>query len=165
MWSKTDGFEPISGIKAFKLSDNSSIDLAEQDPENLTLSTNELEANTSYEVVIPYIISGAINTTILDLKAQISYETEHGDRSQTVAKYLDTSFSIAVSVQDIFKNTGLYAKFSIGTADIDFPIRILSTDLESNEKYEVSTLSKHHHLSRLVNNQEAFSIEFKKRRC
>ncbi len=142
LWSKTDGFEPISGIKAFKLSDNSSIELAEQDPENLTLSTNELEANTSYEVVIPYIISGSINTTILDLKAQISYETEHGDRSQTVAKYLDTSFSIAVSVQDIFKNTGLYAKFSIGTADIDFPIRILSTDLESNEKYEVSTSFK-----------------------
>lgn len=142
LWSKTDGFEPISGIKAVRLSDNSPVELAEQDPDNLTISTNRLEASTSYEVIIPYVISGGLNASMLDLKAQIIYEIEDGERSQTVAKYLDTSFSIAVSVQDIFKNTGLYAKFSIGTADIDFPIRILSTDLKSDEKYEVSTSFK-----------------------
>jgi len=139
LWSKTDGFEPTSDIKAVNLSTNEAIGLAESDPDNLVLSTDGLDSFASYEIIVPYIMNAGLNPEKLDLKAQISYEIEQGERSQTVTKLLDTSFSIAVSVQDIFKNTGLYAKFSIGTADIDFPIRILSTVLQSNEKYQVST--------------------------
>lgn len=142
LWSKTDGFEPISGIKAVNLSRDSPLELADQDPDDLVLSTNTLEANCRYEIIIPYVISGALNPATLDLKAQMTYEIDDGERSQTVSKVLDTSFSIAVSVQDIFKNNGLYAKFSIGTADMDFPIRILSTELSENDKYEVSTSLK-----------------------
>lgn len=142
LWSTTDGFEPITGIRAVNLSKNSPIELVDQDPDDLALSTNALEANSTYEIIIPYVINGALNPATLDLKAQMFYELESGERSQTVSKVLDTSFSIAVSVQDIFKNNGLYAKFSIGTADLDFPIRILSTQLSENDKYEVSTSLK-----------------------
>ncbi|CCH44748.1 Transport protein particle [Wickerhamomyces ciferrii] len=156
LWSRTEGFEPTSDIKImnlleeYELSNDDSDEgyqVSLKDDNNsddvLTIRTGYLRDFTDYEIIIPYINNSARNSNILDLKAQISFiDCNMESKSQTVTKILDTSCSIAVSVQDIFKKNGLFAKFSIGTADIEFPIRILSCSLQGNDKYKVSSSMK-----------------------
>ncbi|CDR43546.1 CYFA0S12e01728g1_1 [Cyberlindnera fabianii] len=102
-----------------------------------TISFDALEQNKSYEVIIPFITPENPKIKTLDLCASLAYKIDGSPRLQTVTKSIDPALSIAVSVQDIFKSDGLYSRFTIGVADTDLPVRIITVDLDESDGFAV----------------------------
>ncbi|KAK6200984.1 trafficking protein particle complex subunit 10 [Scheffersomyces amazonensis] len=75
---------------------------------------------------------------VVDFTAKVSYEIDSEIYSHIFTAGIDTTLTIAVSVQDIFRPDFLYSNFSVGTASPKFPIRIISKSLSSeNENYAI----------------------------
>jgi hypothetical protein len=107
-----------------------------------SIKIEQLDGPGAYEVIIPYTTQENSKVSIMELYASLSYDVNGFRRRYTAKSSLDTSLSIGVSVQDIFKANHLYCKFSIGTSEPDHPIRVISADLEPNENYDVCTALK-----------------------
>ncbi|GMM36045.1 transport protein particle complex II subunit [Saccharomycopsis crataegensis] len=138
------------------LFDSNSIDPIEisainnNENDQIIYKIGKVTANSIVEITIPYAIkesktsaggSSAIKN-LINLKTKMTYTSDNKEHSLTSYQDLNTTLTIAVSVQDTFKSDRLFSKFSVGTADLRAPIRILSTDLLSNEKYNTSTSMK-----------------------
>lgn len=119
------------------------ISLDQESIENPNQATNkeiriiEIPSNTLAEVRIPYEVVNSTKASILSLNATIQYTINDTVKTHSVHRELDTALPIAVSVQDIFKSNGLYAKFTIGSVDFSNPVTLIDVDLEANEKFKV----------------------------
>lgn len=88
------------------------------------------------DIKIPY--SYYSDNKIVSLKASITYSSEGEKYNHTISDLVDTTLTISVSVQDIFKSHYIFSKFQVGTANSKVPIRILSNCLTtSNENYKI----------------------------
>ena len=97
----------------------------------MTLSSKE-----SIDIKIPY--SYYSDNKIISLKANISYSSNGENFSHFIIDQVDTTLTISVSVQDIFKSQYIFSKFQVGTSNPKLPIRILSNDLTTkNENYSI----------------------------
>lgn len=99
-----------------------------------------LNSSEVLEHSIAYTYYGENKT--LALTADITYECNGERYEHHVSDTLDTSLTISISVQDLFRSNAIYSKFQIGSSRTKFPVRIMSCDLScSDGKYNVSSLS------------------------
>ncbi|KAH3673369.1 hypothetical protein WICMUC_003688 [Wickerhamomyces mucosus] len=103
-----------------------------------TVTIPSIPKKSKYEISVPYTVTNTILTNSLDVKAKLSYVLNGVPKSQRISTILDTSLSIAVSVQDIFKNESLYAKFSIGTSESENPVYLQNVSMNGNGKFRVT---------------------------
>ncbi|ODV98379.1 hypothetical protein PACTADRAFT_185119 [Pachysolen tannophilus NRRL Y-2460] len=111
---------------------------------------NGIAENEVLEVYVPYLINPVPgsnddeNQYVLKIKAKLKYKQNGQCHQYHFKKDIDTSLSIAVTVQDIFKSCTLFSNFSIGTSDSKLPIKIIDVDFHSSSSdsnYNISTCS------------------------
>ncbi|CAK7918910.1 hypothetical protein CAAN3_25S01046 [[Candida] anglica] len=106
--------------------------------ENGNFIIPQIKAKSIMDIKIPYINLG--DKKLISLKGEISYFENEEEFSHVFYEEIDTSLTIAVSVQDIFKLDYIFSKFQVGTSNSKYPIRILSNDLCSpnNHNYKIT---------------------------
>lgn len=111
--------------------------LVKSDVQNLLFEVDDakIDPYSFVEIIIPYTTFSAVSN-IIALRCKVTADDKY---SITSDDFLNSSLSIAVSVQDTFKSDKLFSKFSIGNSDPKVPVRILDTRLLSNEHYKTST--------------------------
>lgn len=136
VYRSSEAFEIHENCK-IKRSSGSYIDEFEMEENCLVIP--RLEGPEEYEIIIPYSTIISPKDTVIELYASASYEAQGEKRGFKTKDFIETALSIGVSVQDIFKINCLYCKFSIGTSIPEHPLRIISANLEPNERYSVSS--------------------------
>ncbi|ODV59187.1 transport protein particle complex II subunit TRS130 ASCRUDRAFT_14955 [Ascoidea rubescens DSM 1968] len=123
------------------------------DENNAKFKFNEISPNSTVEIIVPYklneqvpLMAPTINKNLIKLKTKITYFVKENDNKvrYSLVDYEDinTALCVSVSVQDSFKSSKLFSKFSIGTSDINVPIRVMGSRLRSNNNYKVSSAIK-----------------------
>lgn len=85
---------------------------------------------------IPYTVEE--NHPTLSVRAEVTYETEHGQFSYSSVHNVVSSLPISVNVQDIFKDEVLFSRFTISPAMM-VPLRILGCSIPSSDVYQVES--------------------------
>lgn len=100
------------------------------------LKIKSLSSNETVDIKIPY--SYYSDNKIISLKADIAYSSNGENFNHSIINQVDTTLTISVSVQDIFKSQYIFSKFQVGTSNPKLPIRIISNDLTTkNENYSI----------------------------
>jgi hypothetical protein len=100
------------------------------------LSIDTIDTDSQRDIKIPYTFYSDNKTIIVS--ATISYLCNGEKYCHMIRNEVDTSLSVSVSVQDIFRTDYIYSKFQVGTSDPKLPIRIRSNKLiTTNEHYEI----------------------------
>jgi tetratricopeptide (TPR) repeat protein len=96
-----------------------------------------LESESMIMVKVPFTYNG--DNKVVTMKAFIEYYCDGIQYSHTMVQDVDTTLTIAVTVQDTFREDFIYSRFQIGTPITKFPIRLISTMLTTkNENYKIS---------------------------
>ena len=85
---------------------------------------------------IPYTVEE--NHSVLFARAEVKYETDHGQFSYSSLHSIVTSLQISVNVQDIFKDDVLFSRFTISPAML-VPLRILKFNIPDTDGYDVQS--------------------------
>lgn len=91
---------------------------------------NQIPKKSFVDIRIPYVYFSDSNKYIR-MKATVSYQIGLETFSYTAANGVDTTLTISVSVQDIFKIEHIFSKFQVGTSNPKYPIRVISNRLSS----------------------------------
>ncbi|CAH2355597.1 trafficking protein particle complex II-specific subunit 130 [[Candida] railenensis] len=99
---------------------------------------NQIPMKSFVDIRIPYVYFSDSNKYI-KMKATVSYQIGSETFSFTAANGVDTTLTISVSVQDIFKIEHIFSKFQVGTSNPKYPIRVISNKLSSptNSNYNI----------------------------
>ncbi|KAI5965910.1 TRS130 [Candida pseudojiufengensis] len=100
------------------------------------LKFDTIDSDETKQIIIPF--KDIHETKLINMGATITYFVDDEKYSSTISYNVDTTLSISVSVQDIFKTKFIYSKFQVGTINSKFPIKLISQNLET-EDYEVSS--------------------------
>lgn len=84
------------------------------------------ERGTKLLLYLPYFFPPDVSDTKLQLTCSIEFG---GKYSKTITKSLTTMLEIAVSVQDLFKSSELFSKYTINSVMLDTPVRIQNVSL------------------------------------
>lgn len=100
---------------------------------------DKVEKNSYVDIKVPYIYFS--ESKIIQMKATIDYELNGKRFSHVSTNGVDTTLTVSVSVQDIFKLDHIFSKFQVGTSNPKLPIRILSNKLTSpaGSNFRIST--------------------------
>ncbi len=79
---------------------------------------------------IPYMFPPEVSNTKIVVGCNFIFGDDY---AKYCSKSLETSLSIAVSVQDIFKSSDLFSNYTINSVMVDNPVRIQSVNLDSPE--------------------------------
>ncbi|KAL6450249.1 hypothetical protein SBY92_002182 [Candida maltosa Xu316] len=90
---------------------------------------DKLDRKEHRDILIGY--SYFSDKKIINMRAKIEYVVDGQDYVFQMSYDIDTTLTISVTVQDLFKEAFIYSKFQIGTANPRLPIRILATDLST----------------------------------
>ncbi|KAK7207419.1 trafficking protein particle complex subunit 10 [Myxozyma melibiosi] len=87
-------------------------------------------------LTMPYVAE--VDVKELYLRVIVEFSTSSGESySVAVVRHVSISLSLAVNVQDIFKSTALFSKFSISCVGLVVPLRVLSGELVECADYTV----------------------------
>lgn len=92
-----------------------------------------LAADTTAKLSVPYSIEH--ESPQISLRLELSYTTEHGTFFFAAMPTVSISLPLGVNVQDVFKHTTLFSRFSISSS-IPSPLRLLSTQLDGSDIFE-----------------------------
>lgn len=101
------------------------------------ISFMNLNAGKQLMITIPYVVD--FDVFNVRIKATINYTTESGEFQYFLEDNIDVSLALSVNVQDFYKGTRLFSKFSISCNHVEEPVRVLKTDLESTENFVTSS--------------------------
>lgn len=79
------------------------------------------------------------------MRAKIQYKIDGEDYIFQVSYNIDTTLTISVTVQDLFKQDFIYSKFQIGTSNSKYPIRLLDNELTTEADYKIIRPGKQGH--------------------
>lgn len=96
----------------------------------------EIDASSQLRIGIPYSLEDDLSE--IHIKIEVAYKTEAGDFTYVHECKLKVTLPVSVNVQDNFKDTDLYSRFTIGSATA-IPMRLFSCHIEGNEYYDAST--------------------------
>lgn len=130
-----------SDIENVKVKISNATSGLEIDPEHCTSAVKSLPSRGNWSKVVPFTYFGESKTLQLDF--DVWYQVNGRNFEHHISLTHDTSLTIAISVQDIFRRTSLYSKFQIARADEGKPVRVLGSCFKSpDNKYEVSTATE-----------------------
>lgn len=92
-----------------------------------------LPADTTLQLRFPYSTEQDIAT--ISARAEVTYTTDDGTYSFWVAPSIPISLALGVNVQDIFKHSAVFSRFSVSTASPS-PLLLLESELRESEVYQ-----------------------------
>ncbi|PQE03353.1 tmem1 family protein [Rutstroemia sp. NJR-2017a BBW] len=95
-----------------------------------------MEPESTVRLSIPFNLEHEVND--ITLKLELSYTTDQGDFFFATPSTVSILLPLGVNVQDVFKHTALFSKFTISTST-NIPLRLLSSKLERSEVFEAQT--------------------------
>lgn len=96
----------------------------------------KLDKKEVRDIIIPYTYFSDNKT--INMRAKIQYKIEDEEYVFQISYNIDTTLTISVTVQDLFKQEFIYSKFQIGTSNSKFPIRLLNNELTTEADYKIS---------------------------
>ncbi|KAL6720132.1 hypothetical protein ACLMJK_002053 [Lecanora helva] len=100
-----------------------------------SICITNLTAYTEVSITIPYTIESDLRD--INVRATLEYSTPYGDFAFACNATLSILLPLAINVQDIFKETLLVSKFTIGTSGA-LPVRLYNCRLEGNTDFRVA---------------------------
>ncbi|GJP97622.1 hypothetical protein CBS115989_3407 [Aspergillus niger] len=107
---------------------------AHSDSGNIEFS--QLKPNSFVRFRIPYTVEE--HHPMLSARAEVAYETEKGRFTYSSVHNIISGLPISVNVQDVFKDSVLFSRFTISPAML-IPLRILKCQIPSSDIYEVQS--------------------------
>ncbi|GKZ35154.1 hypothetical protein AbraIFM66950_005706 [Aspergillus brasiliensis] len=95
-----------------------------------------LKPNSFVRFRIPYTVEE--HHPMLSARAEVAYETEKGRFTYSSVHNIISGLPISVNVQDVFKDSVLFSRFTISPAML-IPLRILKCQIPSSDIYEVQS--------------------------
>lgn len=74
---------------------------------------------------------------VVELGAEVTYVLNGRQHRLKFSQKIDTTLTVLVTVQDIFRVDSVFSKFLVGTSNPRSPVRILGTDLSSTDNYTI----------------------------
>ncbi|AOW02088.1 YALI0B22726p [Yarrowia lipolytica CLIB122] len=116
-----------------------------------------LEKGQVLEVLIPYENHGP---AIMEFGISIKYRTSEGEYLYDTTDSVDVRLPISVSVQDVFRTSFLYSRFSVTSTDAS-PIRTLGVTLSESDGEDLYAISTPSMSSDVVFTNQAASFTFR----
>jgi hypothetical protein len=100
------------------------------------LSFGSLPEGTTVDVVVPFQMDTEFKQ--ISLRTELTYTTSSGEYVYGHSHNITVVLPLGVNVQDIFKASELYSKFSVSCAT-NVPLSVLHYDVESTEHFDAAT--------------------------
>jgi len=104
-------------------------------PEGGTFCFGSIPAETTVRIRFPYTLEQ--ESPNISLRIEVSYETEHGSYIFSKTPSVQTSLALGVNVQDVFKHSALFSRFTVSTASSS-PLRLFKSELLGSTMFESS---------------------------
>ncbi|KAI1945525.1 hypothetical protein LOZ57_004212 [Ophidiomyces ophidiicola] len=114
---------------------NGSIELGENDNPG-QIHFCKLGPSSSAVLSIPYTVEGSKASLIIRL--EVEYETEKGDFLFLTSKSVLTTLPVSVNVQDVFKDTVLFSRFTISPAMM-IPLRVFDCQMSEGQAFDIES--------------------------
>lgn len=102
-------------------------------PEAGLFSFSELEAGSSVRLRIPFTTEQDVGS--VSVKVEVKYTTESGTFTLTKTPSISLALKLGVNVQDVFKHSALYSRFTVSTSSSS-PLRLFKSELAESEVFE-----------------------------
>lgn len=102
-------------------------------PEAGLFSFSDLEAATSVKLRIPFTTEQDVGS--VSVKVEVKYTTESGTFTLTQTPSISLALKLGVNVQDVFKHSALYSRFTVSTSTSS-PLRLFKSELAESEVFE-----------------------------
>ncbi|KXJ91533.1 TMEM1 family protein [Microdochium bolleyi] len=89
--------------------------------------------NTTVRVRFPYTVEHEVPSVAI--RIEVSYTTEHGTYHFSKSPSVPVSLALGVNVQDIFKHSALFSRFTVSTSS-QSPIRIFDAELQKCDLFD-----------------------------
>lgn len=104
-------------------------------PEAGMLFLGAVEKESTVRISIPFSVEQDVPTVSVRLEA--TYVTEEGTFHCAKVATVPIALALGVNVQDVFKHTALYSRFTVSTAG-GGPLRLFESELEESEVFETA---------------------------
>ncbi|KAL3467634.1 trafficking protein particle complex subunit 10 [Aspergillus heterothallicus] len=104
--------------------------------ESGNLEFNQLGRNSTVRFRIPYTVEE--HPATLSARAEVTYETKQGRFSYSSAHNVISALPISVNVQDVFKQSILFSRFTVSPATM-IPLWISKCSIPSSDVYRVQS--------------------------
>lgn len=102
-------------------------------PEAGLFSFSDLEAASSVRLRIPFTTEQDVAS--VSVKVEVKYTTESGTFTLTQTPSISLALKLGVNVQDVFKHSALYSRFTVSTSTSS-PLRLFKSELAESEVFE-----------------------------
>lgn len=102
-------------------------------PEAGLFSFSDLEAGALVKLRIPFTTEQDVG--IVSVKVEVKYTTESGTFTLTKTPSISLALKLGVNVQDVFKHSALYSRFTVSTSSSS-PLRLFKSELAESEVFE-----------------------------
>lgn len=102
-------------------------------PEAGLFSFTDLKAGASVKFRIPFTTEQDVSS--VSIKIDVTYTTEHGTFTLFKTPSISLALQLGVNVQDVFKHTALYSRFTVSTSTSS-PLRLFKSELSDSEIFE-----------------------------
>lgn len=104
-------------------------------PEAGMLFLGAVEKESTVRISFPFSVEQDVPTVSVRLEA--TYVTEEGTFHCAKVATVPIALALGVNVQDVFKHTALYSRFTVSTAG-GGPLRLFESELEESEVFETA---------------------------
>ena len=101
-----------------------------------TITFDGIPVGTTAYIRVPYSVENDLKDIVV--RVEVTYMTSKGDFTHNSNSKISIILPLAINVQDIFKQSALFSRFTIGTAN-SVPLRIFNCHLEGNEDFYVDS--------------------------
>ncbi|KAI1074535.1 trafficking protein particle complex subunit 10 [Whalleya microplaca] len=110
----------------------SSVDFSKK-PEGGLFSFETIPRGTIVRIRFPYTVEQEILS--VSIRVEVSYTTEDGKFFLSKTPAIQTALALGVNVQDVFKHTALFSRFTVSTASSS-PLRLFKSELVSSDVFD-----------------------------
>ncbi|KAJ4414965.1 hypothetical protein N0V82_007614 [Gnomoniopsis sp. IMI 355080] len=102
-------------------------------PEAGLFSFSDLDAESSVRLRIPFTTEQDVAS--VSVKVEVKYTTESGTFTLTQTPSISLALKLGVNVQDVFKHSALYSRFTVSTSTSS-PLRLFKSELADSDVFE-----------------------------
>lgn len=102
-------------------------------PEPGLFSVSSVEAGSSVKIRIPFTTEQEVPS--VSVKVEVKFTTEKGTFTLSKTPSISLALKLGVNVQDVFKHTALYSRFTVSSASPS-PLRLFKSELVESDTFE-----------------------------
>lgn len=96
-------------------------------------SLSDLKSGSSVRLRVPFTTEQDVAS--VSVKVEVKYTTEKGTFTLHKTPSISLALKLGVNVQDVFKHSALYSRFTVSTST-DSPLRLFKSELEESDIFE-----------------------------